>query len=319
MSDINCNVGIVNTGQTCVPVMKVAKKIIVVQTYNSLGVLNEIDLTAGPFNDAYLALRINDTDASKRWYPLPSMKNITDVRAASDAETFNDGVKIITQQGVRAFMGLILASDAPPQMIKKILSMRGLGVSIFVVDKEGNLIGRTGSSATKFAPIQLEADSLDAILEKSQDKTIQKIQVSFDINISENDGNLRMIQSTEAPWNISGAKGLVDVSSTVVVVDTVLDRFTVTLNTDGGTPLNPGQMQGLVVADFISASTATPGKVWDITAAADKTITSAAEITPGTYLIILSAPVTDEDVLQLFALKAGYGFSAVKANTFVMS
>ncbi len=311
MSDIRCNVGAINTGQACVPVMKVQKKWIFVQTYNRLGVLNEMDLTAGPFNAAYFALRVNDPDASQRWFPLPSMKNVSDQRADSLMETFDDGSKVFIEQGIRSATALIVASDAPPQMVKKIRGFRGVGMSIFAVDKESNLLGKVGTDATKFTPVQLEADTIDAIFVKSEDKTIQKIKIMFDININEDDSELRMIQSTEMAYDLSNLRGLVDITPVFSAITTA--GFTVALFTDAGTPLNPVMMEGLVTADFVSSVGGATGNVRDTTSGADKVVT-VVESAPGVYDVTFAVAAVTGHVIVVKPLKDGYDFTAVEAD-----
>lgn len=311
MSDIRCNVGAINTGQACVPVMKVQKKWIFVQTYNRLGVLNEMDLTAGPFDAVYFAARVNDIDASQRWFPLPSMKNVSDQRADSLMETFDDGSKVYIEQGIRSVTSLIVASDAPPQMVRKIRGFRGVGMSIFSVDKEGNLLGKVGSDATKFTPVQLEADTIDAIFVKSEDKAIQKIKMLFDININEDDSELRMIQSTEMAYDLSNLRGLVDVTPVFSSITTA--GFTVALYTDAGTPLNPVMMEGLTAVDFVSSVGGATSKVRDTTSAADKAIT-VTESAPGVYDVLFTVAETTGHIIVVKPLKNGYDFTAVEAD-----
>jgi len=302
MSDLNCNIGGSNTGQSCVPIMRVQKKIILVPTFDSTGAVNEIDLTQ-TLNEAYFVARVNDTDASQRWYPLPEMKNIVDERGDSLYQTFEDGSKVFISQGTRSFTGLIVGADAAPQMVGKITSHRGVGMSIFIIDKEKNIIGKVGSSSTKLAPIELEADSIDAKFIKTIDTAIQAIQVSFDVHMNEDDADLRMIQSTEMSYDVSRLRGLIDVDATISSESTT--DFTVTLTTDGGTPITPVLCKGLVAGDFA---------LYNVTDAAAVTISSVVEDPAGVYDINFTAQ-TSGDVLRLTPTKNGYDFSDVVATT----
>lgn len=302
MSDLNCNIGGSNTGQSCVPIMRVQKKIFLVPTFDSTGAANEIDLTQ-TLNEAYFVARVNDTDASQRWYPLPEMKNIVDERGDSLYQTFEDGSKVFISQGTRSFNGLIVGADAAPQMVGKITSHRGVGMSVFIVDKEKNLIGKVGSSATKLAPIELEADSIDAIFVKTIDTAIQAIKVSFDIHMNEDDADLRMIQSTEMSYDISRLRGLIDVDSTIDNESTT--GFEVTLTTDGGTPITPVLCKGLVIGDFA---------LYNVTDSSSITITSVTESPAGVYTFVIPTQ-TSADVLRLTPTKNGYDFTDVIANT----
>lgn len=312
MAELNCNVGTVNTGQACVPLIKVAKKLILVQTYDNTGALNELDLTAGPFNAAFFAAKFNDTDPSKRWLPLPEMKNIVNDRADSIMEGFEDGSQVFIEQGIRSFTGFIIASDAPPQMVDKIRAARGIGYSIFIIDKERNLIGKAGSSSTKLAPIELESDTVDAIFQMSQDKTIQKIKVSFNININENDAEMRMVQYQNLAYDLSNARGLIDVSA--VYSNKTTTTVTVKLLTDGGDAVVPVLCKGLVIADFVSSVGGATSKIYNETDGLDVAISAFTESPAGVYNLTFLAQ-TAADVLVIKPLKNGYDFTAVEAET----
>jgi len=310
--DANCNIGMLNTGQTCVDVMKIIKKFIAVQTYDSTGAVNEIDTTV-TLNAAYFAARVNDLDASKRWYPLPEVKNVVNERGDSLMETFGDQTKVFIEQGVRSVAAFIIASDAPPQMIRKIRSMRGIGISIFGVDKENNIIGKVGSTATTFAPIELESDTIDAILQMSQDGAIQKIKLSFDININEDDANLRMIKASEMSYNVSGLRGLIDVTSVITGITTT--TFTAKLVTDGGSVITPVLVKNLIDTDFVSSDDAVTAKLFNETDNANIDITGDVVESPaGVYTFTFPAQ-TSGDIIVLKPLKAGFDFTEVEANT----
>lgn len=311
----NCNVGAKNTGQACVPIIRVQKKLVAVQTYDSTGVLNELDLTAGPFNKTFFDTLTNHPDPSKRWYPLPEMKNISDVRADSYFKEFDDGSKIFINQGIRSFMGLIVASDAPPQMVDKIIGFRGIGMSIYAIDKEGNLIGKEGSSSTKFAPIELESDTIDALFVKTIDQDIQQIKVSFDVNINESDSKIRIIQSSELAYNLSQLRGMIDVTSVITGISTT--GFTAKLITDGGTMINPVLHRGLTSADFVSSTTGVISKLRNVTDGSDVTITSVVESPAGVYTFAFVAQ-TSGDVLVLKPVKIGFDETEVIANTILI-
>ena len=284
------------------PIIRVQKKVILVPTFDSTGAANEIDLTQ-TLDEAFFTALINETDPSQRWYPLPEMKNIVDERSDALYQTFEDGSKVYISPGTRSFTGLIVGADAPPQMIGKINSHRGVGMSVFIIDKEKNLIGKVGSSATKLAPIELEADSIDAMFIKTIDTAIQAIKVSFDFHMNEDDADLRIIQASEMSFDISRVRGLIDVSSEISSISTT--DFTATLVTDGGTPITPVLCKGLVAGDFA---------LYNVTDSASVSISSVVESPAGVYDINFSAQ-TSGDVLRLTPTKNGYDFSDVVATT----
>ncbi len=312
MAELNCATGGENTGVPCVPIIRALEKFIFVPTYNSLGVANEIDVTAGPFNAAYFSALVNNTDATERWFVLPQFKNVVNNRAESLMETFEDGSKVFIEQGIRNITGLIVGSDAPPQLKGKIVSHRGNQMSIYGIDKAGNLIGKVGSTADMLAPIELEGDTIDAIFQYTNDTTIQKIAVMFDINISEDDSQVRMLSASEMATSIKNLRGLYDVTS----VNSAISQtgLTVTLKTEGGTLLNPVMVEGLLITDFVSSVGGATSCLYNSTDPANVTISTFTESAPGVYDLTF-APQTVSDVIVIKPLKAGFDFTAVEANT----
>lgn len=315
MAELNCATGGENTGVPCVPIIRALEKFVFVPTYNSLGVANEIDVTAGPFNAAYFAALVNQVDASKRWFVLPQLKNVENVRAESLMESFNDGSKVFIEQGIRNIVGLIVGSDASPQLKGKIVSHRGNGISIYGIDKAGNLVGKVGSTASMLAPIELEADTIDAILQMTTDTTIQKIAIMFDINISEDDSLIRILAASEMAVSIKNLRGLYDVTSANSGISTT--GVTVTLKTQGGTLLNPVMVEGLLIADFVSSVGGATSRLYNDTDNLNVTILTLTESAPGVYDLTFAAQ-TVADVMIVKPLKDGFDFSAVEANTFVI-
>lgn len=311
-SQQNCNIGTVNTGQACVPVMKEVVKWLMWPKYDSTGALNEIDLTAGPFDETYWKALVNHADPSKRLYPLPEIKNLEDLRADAIFEAANDGEKFFVQEGIRSVKGWLFASSAPPQMLPKVNSMRGAGMALLGVDKEFNLIGKRGSSATKFAPVEIGNDTIYASFFKSQNQTIQKIAIMFDINPREDDAEIWMIQASNLAYNLTELEGLIDVTSTVT--NKTVNGFTIKLNTDGGDAITPVLVKNLLAADFVSSVGGATAKVRNQTDAADVSIT-IAESPKGVYAITFGAAQTSGDVIIVKPLRDGYDFSAVEAAT----
>lgn len=299
MASCKCNVGLSNTGTECTPLMAVQKKIVIVPYYDNAGNINEIDLSSGPFNQAFFDARVNDVDRDQRWFPLPEMKNIVDERADDIFEEFEDNTRAFIQQGARTFTGLMIAQT--PQLLGKLRSVRCVEIGIFVVDKDGNLIG-SEINAGFLAPIRLDKESFSARLMKTTDTAVQKISVTFNFHINENDEDLRMISSEELAYNVANLRGLLDISADYSSITT--SSFVATLKTDYGTPLNPVLDKGLVIGDFA---------LYNVTDALSVAISSVVESPDGVYTI--SFPVqTALDVLRLTPTKNGRDYTNVVAN-----
>jgi hypothetical protein len=279
--------------------MAAQKKVIVVPYYDGDGNINYIDLTAGPFDQAFFDARVNESDRTKRWFPLPELKNVVDERAEDIFEEFEDGTRAFVQQGARSFSGMMIGQS--PQILGKIKSARCVEVGIFVVDNDGNLIGSL-LAPDQLAPIRLDKESFSARLMKTTDTTVQKIMVNWNFHINEMDENLRMIASNELDYDVKQLRGLLDIYAEYSSISTT--DFTVALYTDYGTPLNPVVDEGLVLANFSLFNTTTSLAV---------AITSVVESPDGTYDINFAAQ-TSGDVLRLTPSKAGRDYTEVIAS-----
>jgi len=290
-----CNVGLSNTGTECTPLMAVQKKIILVPYFDGDGNINEVDLTS-TFNQAFFDALVNQADRTKRWFPLPEMKNIADERGEDIFEEFEDTSRAFIQQGARTFTGLLIGHT--PQLLGKIKSARCVEVGIFVVDRDGNLIGSQLRDGF-LAPVRLDKESVSARLMKTTDTTVQKLTLSFNFHVNENDEDLRMIASTEMLVSVASLRGLLDISPEYSSISTT--DFTVELRTDYGTPINPVLDEGLLTANF---------SLFNVTTALAVVITSVVESPDGVYDINFAAQAST-NVLRLTPSKAGRDYTNV--------
>jgi len=279
-----CDFGLGNSGTpNCFPIANVTNNLIIVPTYDSSGARNYIDTTA-TLDSTYFTARINDTDTSTRWYPLPAMKNIEDVRAEAITESFNDGTSVKIQQGARTFTGVMIKES--PVLVGKIANYACTKISAFVVDIDGNIIGN-GEEADKLYPLEIDNESWDAIYIKSTDTAVSKIQLNYTYDRNEDDGNLRMILASEMSQDVRDLKGLIDVN---VVADTITTTgFNLTATFDYGSQVNPLAFEGSVLADWTLYNETTTSSV---------TITSVTEGAAGVYAFVIPTQ-TSADVMTL--------------------
>lgn len=297
-----CDVGLSNTGTACTPIQSVQKKIVVVPYRDSNGNVNEIDVNATTFDSAYFTARVNDTDRTKRWFPLPQMKNIVDERGDDIREEFEDGTSVFIQQGARTFTGVVIEEwGNSPQFLAKLRDVSCVEVGVFIIDKDENLIGAE-RNAGFLAPIRLDKDSFSPRLMKPTDSTIQKVQINFNFHPDENDGDLRMVTSDEMTFDVSGLRGLLDITSTYSAISTT--GFTATLKTQYGTILTPVLDSGLVIGDFA---------LFNVTTSLAVTILTLTESPDGVYAFTFAAQ-SSSDQLRLTPTKNGRDYTAVVAN-----
>lgn len=299
-----CNVGLGNTGTpNCQPIATVAKKLIVVPTYDSTGAKQGILLT-DTLDEAYLTAKINAANAADRWFPLPVMENITHERADSIVETAASGKLALIREGVKSFSGEIWKQS--PALLGKIKEARCTDISVFIVDNDENVIGSCPSDDGYLYPIQVDKDSWDARTIEATDTTVQKISLAFNWSDDEKDEDIRMITEDDYSFDALGAKGLLDVNAVYSSISTT--GFTATLSTIFGSKAALVKVKGLVAGDFA---------LYNVTDDLAVTITSVTESADGVYDFVIPAQ-TSADVLRLTPTKNGFDFTNVVSNTILI-
>ena len=308
-----CKQGIANTGTpNCSTSIEVPVKLFVQSLYDSEGNKNMIDLstitTPEDLDNAFFSAMINDTDKSKRLYPFPKMKNVENTRSENRVESFKDGSKLYIGQGTRTFKALIVGKEATPQLAGKLESLRCTDFGIYMAGQTGSFIG-SDATAGYLQPINIDQDSFSAKYMPPTDDAVQKIEISFDFDVTEYDQNLRAIVAEEMTCDVRELRGLLDVYYNVV--DCTTTELVCDLYTDYGTALNRIPVEGLVTADFISSDTSATGKVYNVTDDSDLTITAGESTTiPGRYTLSYTG-VNSNDELQVLCSKNGFDFTAM--------
>ena len=255
-----CDSGLSNTGTpNCVTLQSVTSRLIMVPLEDATGARNFLDLTTAPTVASITAL-INQSDATKRWFPLPVFEKVELPKADSTFEEAPSGRKLFIKQGKRSFTGEIW--NGSTQLLGKIQDNRCVEFGAYIVDVNGSLVG--SKEGNKLYPIPVDNQSFDAKMMYATDTTVQKIMVSFDFYRLFDESTLWLVTANELGGDFNAFEGLLDValtkaSSTVttLVVDALLDY---------GTALNPIKVLGLLVADF-TLTNATTGVAIPITTA----------------------------------------------------
>ncbi len=300
-----CKCGDVSLGNTglpgCRPIANVASKIFYFQTFADDGSRNGIDTTV-TLNQTYLDGKINEADGSKRFYPLPLMENVTNVRSESAFEEAPSGTKAFIKEGTKSFFGEMWKQS--PAFVGQLKSARCTDISVLIIDTDNNIIGSIDDAGTTLYGIKVDKNSWEPLLVESTDTTIQKVSLGFNFAQSAKDEDLRMITEDEYTADFSAANGLLDISVTYTNITTT--TFTATLSTIYGSVITPVKDSGLLVGDFALAElTPTPGAI---------VITSVTESADGVYDFIIPA-ATSGDVLELTPSKNGRDYTNVIAAT----
>ncbi len=295
-----CDVGLSNTGTACTPLQAVARQYILTPKFKADGTLNKLDITS-TLNSAFWTSQVNAV-AEERWYPLPRVQNVTDEKGDNIVQSFNDGSTAFIAEGARTVVGFL--PGQAPHLVGQINDARCSEIAMYVIDKDGNLIGKCIEDGF-LHPICLEDDTISATYVKNDaSATVSGVNIAFTWSLDEKDENMSMITVDEMTDGVAGIKGLLDIKSSYANISTT--GFDVTLTVDGyGTKLTPQVVKGLVAGDFA---------LFNVTDSLSVTILTATESPDGTYAITFAAQ-TSADVLRLTPTKDGYDFSNVVTNT----
>lgn len=298
MAVCDCEVGLSNTGiPGCVPIAGVTKKIIMLNYYDNDGAVNKVSC-GDAFDEAYFTALTNQADTSKRWYPLPEIKNVDSVKGDSIFESFNDGSNVFVQEGARTFTGML--PNQSPEFLGQLKAARCVAIGVFIIDEDGNLIGN-GSVDGELRPIRVDNNSWNPILMKGTDTTIQKITLSYEYSRLERDEDIRMLTSDEFTYSLLDLRGIKDVNFVGMAV-TLPSQVDFTANTIYGSQCSKVTVQGLDLSDFSATVDAV-----------SETIVSVTEATPGVYTLGLTSVLTGGEVVVVDITKDN--FEVISGNT----
>ena len=168
-----CEVGLGNQGTPgCFPIARVTRKAIYVPYFADDGTVNSIDLTVD-LDQAYFDGLLSNADRSKRIFPSPLFDNTEDLRNDPIFESLNSGANIWIQDGTRTFSGWHVGADA--SLVGKLNNYKCIDLGVFLVDKEGNLIGNGTKEEGKLYPIRVAKNTFYPLLMPGTDTTIQNV------------------------------------------------------------------------------------------------------------------------------------------------
>lgn len=289
----DCNVGLSNTGRPgCVPVYSIVSSLILVPLTANDGTKNGIDLntTLPTWSDL-----VNESDASKRWFPLPAFENVETPKADSLFEEANSGRQAFLREGKRSFAGELWAEDSTPTFLGKLRKSRCVDFGVYIVDVNGNLIGSEVDGY--LYPIPVDNPSWDPRFMFATDSTVQKIMLGFDFDRLFNDATMYQITADEASQDFTQLSGLIDVNFIGAVGG--LGQTTVLF----GAALDYGTALNKIV--YTGATALTDWEIYNVTAAAAVPVTNVDENPNGDYTLTFAAQ-SSADVLRVTVNRTGY-------------
>lgn len=242
------------------------------------GTANQI-LATDTIDQAYIDARINDTDASKRWYPIGEFKSPQDSRADPISESFSDNSTAITQQGLRTYTGYLI--NFAPVYAGTLDRFACSSFGVYSIDSCGNLTGSINSDGTALRPIRVNGESWEPRYMKGNPTEKAKIQLMFEFSQLEKDKYLRNIAADSISGDILNVTGLLPISASISSPSTT--GFTATLTVDFDVFLNSDKVpvEGFTVQDFKLVNRGTGLEI---------AITSVTEGAAGVYTFVI--PVT---------------------------
>lgn len=299
----SCN-GFGNTGyyQNCDSNFKVIRGIYIVPTFDSTGVRNKI--AAGTLiDDTALAAYLNETDKSKRWYPVPQIEAATGERADPTLFTNPSGAIEFVKNGVKTFSCELRRRGA--EFKGQIESCECNELSFFAIDIDGRLRGliedRTDQNSDLF-PIPIQSGSFYSKLVDATEENPEHLKLDFQWEITVLDSLLRIYPTNLVTADLLAARGLYDVFAKYSAILTTGFRATMRTIYSVGDKFRP---TGLLAADFA---------LYNKTTSAPVVITTVTEVTPGVYDFVIPAQAS-ADVLRLTPTKTGFDFAAVVEAT----
>ena len=286
MTFCKCSATLSNTGTpNNQRVVKDGAKLIAVLIKADDGTLNVIEST-DVIDQSFVDGKINEVDATKRWYPMGEFKSVEDLRADAATENFSDGSSGIVQQGVRTFVGWLL--DFAPKYIQNLSGFSCQKFGLFIIDECGNLQGSISTDGTQLKPIRINEQSWNPTLIKGSSTTVSKVQLAFEFSQLEADSNLRVLDETEVTADLLDVEGLVELNGEVTGVTTTTG-LVVDLTVDYDADFSPVIVNDWVITDYILFNTTTNLAI---------VITTVTEAPEGTYTFVYPLQ-NSADILRL--------------------
>lgn len=293
-----------NTGLPgCQQAFGVARDFWLVPIYDSTGAKNTIstsDLVSGKLPQAFFIGKFNDNDDEDRFYPIRNVEQYNPEKAEPNVFTYDSGNKERLSEGSRTFSFFLPGVE--PAFIQNLEQSACGDLGIYVKDEKNNILG-DGSTANESRPMRIARNSMNVDLQLGTDGQPYGVMVSFDLEKSVLDTNIRVIGAgtlaTDVDFEAFGLQGLVTLNATISAEATT--GFTAAIDTQYGDQLSLTPFVAGALADFYLYNETTDAVV-TITGL---DVTNAAT---GVYVFTYIAQ-TSADVLGLYVkpeTKNGY-------------
>lgn len=284
-----CGSGMNNTGlASCLPAFKKTTGIILVPMFANDGTRNYIDMST----TIDLTAKVQDTDKSKRFYPIQDLKDVELPVADTKFKTYKDGSKRKLADGVRSFKATM--PETSSVLIGKLQGVSCQKFGVFLVDIDGQLRGL--KDGTKLYPIEI--GGFNAIFKDATDDEVNEGMIEFDFDILLKISKFWILSTTDLNVNPNELSGLIDATLTEVSSGSTSTVVDIRSDFGSGIDTNPAPIVGLVSADF-SGYNDTDASSVSVTVAESTTV-------DGRYTITYTSQTTSD--LVTFKVLPASGF-----------
>lgn len=291
----NCTTGLENTGFfSCIEeVMKDAVGVIIVPRVANNGDVNKIIIASDTLDASFFNGKYNQSDASKRWFPILDLKEVDENFDESVTKEYSDGTSVFLRDGAHNWSSLLVKKSY--SIIKAFKSARCVDHGVYIVDSDGKMSGIRSEDGLDMLPYPVQKDTIQANPNPAvAGGSPQEIMYSFQFgNLIKMENTVVVLAGDIAGFSLLTSMGLLNVNG-IVTIPTATS-FTVELvltdygNYNRGTALGIGAF-GWVDTDLkLVDNTGTPVVI--------TTVTPKAAPNDNIYDVVI--PSTPADVLTL--------------------
>ena len=306
-----------NPGQPgCIPLVGRDKFPIFFPYTDDTGALNGIP--AGTvLDEAFLIAKLNETDASKRWYVFPEMFNIDTPPAENETEDI-DGVGVPTGEEIKQTASFMhVGEEANPALKAAYDSLKCQDLGVIFGTFKGQLNGMN-DGAGNLVGIHVKQGTLSAQYAPPVKGAVQKMMVSYLVDDLENDANRDFINSDAIAYPVKNWFTNQPLEIIALEISSAVAAATFTLDSMYGGVGRKKPIEGIVTADISPDLGGTTGEAYNVTQAANESGTLVESGTvPGQYVFTYTAPITLGDVIDIDVFKAGYHMRTLRLTAAV--
>ncbi len=262
----------------------------------TLNCIAKTDFVDGKLSQAYIDGLINADEPEDRLLPLPEFKNVTNERAESVKQSFDDGSNAKIRDGIRSFSAFLPKS---PSKYLGVFEPANCDVySMILVGECGELAGYTPDDGENFYPLPISQGSMDAMLQWATNANIHGNNIAFEFSRAFTDQQVAIITSEGLDFDSLSLRGLLDVKVSGSSIATQTDLLYVV---DYGMEIDQEIfLKSLVDGDVVIINTSQGDAVVVI----DTFDVTNADI--GEYIAEHAVGVASTDVLRIETTKTGF-------------